>query len=228
MARLPRLIVPDLPHFVIQRGNDRQAIFRDDADRRRYLGALLDVARTHRLAIHAYVLMDDHVQILATPATAEGLGRTIQALGRRYVGWFNLRHGRNGTLWEGRYRCAVIESDRYLLTCMRYIELNPVRTGIVGRAADFPWSSAGHHLGQRPDQLLTDHRLFWALGNTPFERQVAWRCLLDQGVSDREGAQITDSVLKGWACGGEAFLAWLRDRTSRPVAPRPRGRPASG
>jgi putative transposase len=228
MARLPRLVVPGLPHHVIQRGNDRQSIFRDESDRHRYLEILQDVIRTHRLAIHAYVLMDNHVHILASPATAEGLSRTMQSLGRRYVGWFNARHGRSGTLWEGRFRCAVIETERYLLACMRYIELNPVRAGMVVRAGDYPWSSAGFHLGQRQSQLVTDHPLFWALGNTPFEREVAWRSLLDQGLPDQEVRKISESAFKGWACGSDEFLAWLKNRTERPVAPRPRGRPLAG
>lgn len=227
MARLPRLVVPDLPHHLIQRGNDGQRVFCDDFDRRRFLAVLHDVAHTHQLAIHAYVLMDNHVHLLATPAAADGLSRAMQSLGRRFVGWFNMRHGRSGTLWEGRFRCTVIEAERYLLTCMRFIELKPVSAGIVARAADYPWSSASFHLGQRQDQLVTDHRLFWALGNTPFERQAAWRLLLDQGLSDNESKQISDSALKGWACGSEPFLTWLRDRTPRPVAPRRRGRPTS-
>lgn len=228
MARLPRLVVPGLPHHVIQRGNDRQSIFRDDVDRRRYLETLLDAVRTHRLAVHAYVLMDNHVHLLASPASAQDLSRTMQSLGRRYVGWFNARHARSGTLWEGRFRCAVMETERYLLACMRYIELNPVRANMVARAGDYAWSSARFHLGQRQDQLITDHPLFWALGNTPFEREAAWRSLLDQGLSDLQVKQITESVFKGWACGGDAFLDWLKSRTERPVAPRPRGRPVSG
>lgn len=227
MARLPRLVVPGLPHLVIQRGNDRQPIFRDDVDRRRYLEILVDVARTNRLAVHAYVLMEDHVQLLASPAGADTLSRTMQSLGRRYVGGFNARHGRRGTLWEGRFRCAVIETERYLLDCMRFVELNPVRAGTVARAGDYAWSSARCHLGQRQDQLLTDHPLFWALGNTPFEREMVWRTMLEQGLPAHEVERLTESALKGWACGGKAFLASLKNRTDRPVAPRPRGRPVS-
>lgn len=228
MARLPRLVVPGLPHLVIQRGNDGQPIFRDEVDRRRFLQIMIDVARTHGLAVHAYVLMDDHVQLLASPAATDTLSRTMQSLGRRYVGAFNARHGRRGTLWEGRFRCTVIETERYLLDCMRFVELNPVRAGTVARAGDYAWSSARCHLGQGQDQLLTDHPLFWALGNTPFEREAVWRCMLEQGLPEHEVARLSESALKGWACGGNAFLASLKNRTARPVAPRPRGRPVSG
>lgn len=219
--------MPGLPHHVTQRGNDGQPIFRDDVDRRRYLEILQDVTRTHHLAVHAYVLMDNHMHMLASPATVEALSRTMQSLGRRYVGWFNARHGRSGTLWEGRFRCAVIETERYLLACMRYIELNPVRIGMVTRAGDYAWSSARFHLGQRQDHVITDHPLFWALGNTPFEREAAWRTLLDQGLPDLEAKKISEAALKGWACGSDEFLDWLKSRTARPVAPRPRGRPVS-
>lgn len=228
MARLPRLVVPGLPHHVIQRGNDSQSIFRDDVDRCRYLEDLLEVTRTNHVGVHAYVLMDNHAHILVSPATAEGLSKTMQSLGRRYVGWFNARHGRGGTLWEGRFRCAVIEAERYLLACMRYIELSPVRAGMVARAGEFAWSSARFHLGQRQDQLVTDHPLFWKLGNTPFERQAAWRSMLDQGLPDDDVKKLSESAFKGWACGSDAFLGWLRNRTERPVAPRPRGRPVTG
>jgi putative transposase len=167
-----------MPHHVIQRGNDGQSVFRDDVDRRRYLQILLEVTRAHHLAVHAYVLMDNHVLMLASPSTAEGLSRTMQSIGRRYVGWFNSRHGRSGTLWEGRFRCAVIETDGYLLACMRYVELNPVRAGLVARAGDYAWSSATFHLGQRQDPLVTDHPLFWTLGNTPFERESRYQLML--------------------------------------------------
>ncbi len=227
MARLPRLVVPGLPHLVIQRGNDGQPIFRDEVDRRRFVQNLTDVARTNGLAVHAYVLMEDHVQLLATPAATDSLSRTMQSLGRRYVGAFNARHGRRGTLWEGRFRCAVIETERYLLDCMRFVELNPVRTGKVAGAGDYAWSSARGHLGQCQDQLLTDHPLFWALGNTPFEREVVWRSMLEQGMPEHQVARLSESALKGWACGGDAFLAALKNRIARPVAPRPRGRPVS-
>ncbi len=164
MARMSRLAVAGHPHHLFQRGNDRTALFRDDADRERYLDCLREAAAAAKVALHAYVLMDDHVHLLATPAGAEGLSRMMQALGRNYVGWFNHRHQRSGTLWEGRFRSSLIEADSWLLPCMRYIELNPVRAGITVDAPAYRWSSARHHLGQGTDALLTDHALFWSLG----------------------------------------------------------------
>ncbi|MEY3381908.1 MAG: hypothetical protein RL468_2506, partial [Pseudomonadota bacterium] len=140
MARLARLTVADFPHHVIQRGNNRQPIFLDDADRRFMLDLLLEKASVLGVAIHAYVLMDNHFHLLATPRDSDGLPKMMQGVGRQYVRYFNKRYRRSGTLWEGRYRSNLIDSEAYLLTCMAYIELNPVRAGMVERAQDFPWS----------------------------------------------------------------------------------------
>jgi putative transposase len=223
VARLPRLTLAGYPHHVIQRGNDRRPIFVDDADRERYLVCLREVAGALGLAVHAYVLMPNHVHLLATPEAAGGLGRAMQALGRRYVRWFNDRHGRTGALFEGRYRATVIEADRYLLACMRYIELNPVRAALCEAPADFGWSSHRHHAGMSSDPLILDHPLYWALGNTPFERQLAYRRLFEQAVHDEELASIRGATHGGWLLGSAAFAGTLR--SPRRPARRPAGRP---
>ncbi|PXW97131.1 putative transposase [Sphaerotilus hippei] len=225
MARLSRLVLPGLPHHVIQRGHNRQAIFLDDADRQAYLAALQDVAASLRVAVHAYVLMAEHVHLLLTPPDEAALGLLMQGLGRRYVAAFNRRHGRSGTIWEGRYRATVIEPEPYTLPCMRYIEQNPVRAGLCLHAADWPWSSAAHHVGRRRDALISEPMPFWAQGNTPFEREMAWQRLLDEPLPDVQVQQMTDSALKGWVLGSGPFLARVGTSTGRPVAPRPRGRP---
>jgi putative transposase len=225
MARLSRLAVAGHQHHLFQRGNDGAALFRDDEDRERYLGFLREAAVAAKVALHAYALMDDHVHLLATPAGAEGLSRMMQALGRSYVGWFNQRHRRSGTLWEGRFRSCLIEADTWLLPCMRYIELNPVRAGIAADAAAYRWSSARHHLGQATDALLTDHALFWSLGNTPFDREAAWRGFLAQPVAPAEVQQITACCLRGWALGSASFLERMKEVAGRRLAPAKRGRP---
>ena len=225
MARLARLAQAGLTQHLIHRGNNRQPIVLDDEDRRSLLAALLESAATHKVAIHAYVLMDNHLHLLATPSTDEGLGRMMQSLGRRYVGAFNRRHGRSGTLWEGRYRAAPLEPETQLLAAMRCIELNPVRAGLVAQAKDYAWSSCQHHLGLRRDPLVNDHPCFWALGNTPFDREMRYRHLLDDGVSEQELRTLVESALKGWPLGSPRFLAELSKLAPRPVAPRPRGRP---
>lgn len=225
MARLPRLILPGQAHHVILRGNNRQALFYGDPDRQQMLAVLGEVAAQHGVAVHAYVLMDNHVHLLLTPPTAEALSRMMQALGRRYVGWFNARHQRSGTLWEGRFRAGVVEGDRHLLACMRYIESNPVRTGLCGEPAQWPWSSAAHHLGLSRQALITEHEQYWSMGNTPFEREHAYRDFMGQGVSPQEQAQFTDAALRGRPVASEAFLKPLAMDHGHIVVKRPRGRP---
>jgi putative transposase len=225
MARLPRLSLPGVPHHIIQRGNNRQPVFLDDLDRRTWLAALGEVSVEHGVEVHAYVLMPNHFHVLATPREPGAVSRMMQSLGRRYVAWFNHRHGRTGTLWEGRFRATIIDSERYFSVCMRYVELNPVRAGIVARAEEHPWSSARHHLGHWVDPLVTDHRLFWQLGNTPFDRQLAWRQLLEEAVAPAETAQVTHATLHGWALGSEGFAREAQSRTDRRVSAKPRGRP---
>ena len=178
MSRLPRLTLPGYPHHIVQRGNNRQAIFGDEADYQRLLDELKAQAAAHQVAVHAYVLMTNHLHLLVTPETADGVPLMMQGLGRAYVRYFNRRHDRSGTLWEGRYRSTVIEAERYLLACMTYIELNPVRAGMVAAPADYPWSSYAHHAGLRADPLLKPHPLYWAMGNTPFAREHAYAQLV--------------------------------------------------
>jgi putative transposase len=174
MARLPRLTLPGYPHHIIQRGNNRQMIFADTQDFATMMALLAENAHKFAVAVHAYVLMDNHFHLLATPATAEALPLMMQAVGRSYVRYFNQRHARTGTLWEGRYRSTLIETERYLLACMVYIDLNPVRAGMVAQPGAWQWSSHAHYLGQRIDKLVTPHALYWALGNTPFAREAAY------------------------------------------------------
>ncbi|MBA4215408.1 MAG: transposase [Polaromonas sp.] len=227
MARLPRLTVPGYPHHVIQRGNNRQPIFASDSDRQRLLALLAEYAVEFGVAIHAYVLMGNHFHLLATPSTTEGLPRMMQAVGRRYVRYFNDRQGRSGTLWEGRYRSTLIETERYLLVCMAYIDLNPVRAGMVAQARDFPWSSHGHYIGQRQDRLITPHPLVWTLGNTPFAREAAYADMVHAGVGAAQQAALTDAALRGWALGGPEFVAELQKQTDRRPSQMRAGRPFS-
>ncbi|MHB1112950.1 MAG: REP-associated tyrosine transposase [Acidovorax defluvii] len=226
MARLPRLTLPGYPHHIIQRGNNRQMIFADTQDFATMLALLAENAQKFAVAVHAYVLMDNHFHLLATPATAEALPLMMQAVGRSYVRYFNQRHGRSGTLWEGRYRSTLIETERYLLTCMVYIDLNPVRAGMVTQPGAWPWSSHAHYLGQRIDKLVTPHALYWALGNTPFAREAAYAGLVQAGVGSGDQAALTDAALTGWALGDAEFVAELQKKSPRRVAKAKAGRPA--
>jgi putative transposase len=228
MARLPRLTLPGYPHHVIQRGNNRQPIFVAPTDRQLLLDLLEDNATKFDVAIHAYVLMGNHFHLLVTPSTAEGLPQMMQAVGRRYVRLFNDSQGRTGTLWEGRYKSTLIQTDRYLLACMAYIDLNPVRAGMVAQAADYAWSSHGHYVGLRADKLVTPHPLYWELGNTPFAREGAYADLVQSGVTAQQQADLTQSALRGWALGGAGFVADLQKKTERRVSRGAAGRPFSG
>ncbi len=225
MARLPRLTLADRPHHVIQGGNNRQAIFVDRTDQELLLALLGENATRFGVALHAYVLMSNHFHLLATPPTSDGLPQFMQAVGRRYVRHFNDRHGRSGTLWEGRYKSTLIQTDRYLLACMVYIDLNPVRAGEVAEARDFPWSSHAHYAGLRHDKLLTPHPLYWALGNTPFAREAAYAELVRTGVSAVDQTTLTQATLHGWAAGDQHFVEALQQATDRRVAKAKPGRP---
>ena len=225
MARLPRLSLAGHPHHVIQRGNDRQAIVRDDQDRERLLALWVEHSRAFGVAVHAYVLMDNHFHLLLTPDTSEGLPQMMQAVGRAYVRYFNLRHHRTGTLWEGRYRSNLIESERYLLACMGYIDLNPVRAGLVEQAQDYRWSSHRHCIGQASDKLVTLHALYWALGNTPFAREAAYAELVQTGLAGSMREDLTRSALSGWALGSAEFVGELQQGTPRRLSPGKAGRP---
>lgn len=226
MARLPRLVVPRQPHHVIQSGSGDQAIFSDPEDYTAFLGWLKEASRQFGVAIHAYVLMPTHVRLLATPSDATGLSRMMQWVGRYYVPYFNARYQRNGTLWQGRYKATVLEPVRYLLVCSRYIELAPLRTGLVADATNYRWSSIAHHVGSELNPLITDHPLFWALGNTPFDRELAYRAWIDQGTGRDELALLDEATGKGWPLGSDRFIDDLGRQLARRVTPARRGRPS--
>jgi putative transposase len=227
MARLPRLTVPGYPHHIIQRGNNRQPIFASAADYKALLTLLEEHSREAKVAVHAYVLMSNHFHLVATPETADGIPQMMQAVGRRYVRYFNQLQARTGTLWEGRYRSTLIQAERYLLACMVYLDLNPVRAGIAQGPADYPWSSHAHHVGITTDRLVTPHPLYWELGNTPFAREVAYAELVHAGIPAEQQAALTDSALRGWALGDRDYVAELQRRTARRVAKTHAGRPKS-
>ena len=225
MARLARLYVPDQPQHVILRGLDQQPAFVDDQDYELFIDCLKAAARDHHLAVHAWVLMPGAVQLLVTPSDESSLPKAMQAVGRRYVAHFNRRYARRGTLWEGRYRATVIEGERFFLLASRVVELAPVRNHLVTAAEDYRWSSYRHHIGLTVDSLITDHPLYWALGNTPFERQRAYRELCEQPFDERETTQLMQATLKGWVLGSDTYREWASRTANRRVSPLPRGRP---
>ena len=225
MARLPRLTFAGYPHHIILRGNNRQAIFMDSADFQRMLALLQNHAKERDVQVHSYVLMSNHLHLLLTPLQNDSLPKMMQAVGRTYVLYFNKRHGRSGTLWEGRYRSALIQTERYFLACMAYIDLNPVRAGMVAQAADYPWSSHGHYIGRQNEAWLTPHPMYWEMGNTPFAREAAYAAMIQAGVNQEQQQALTSSALSGWALGEKSFVQGLQKQTSRRVNPAKAGRP---
>jgi len=216
VARLPRLVVAGQAHLIVQRGHSGTAVFADEVDRAAYLAALREAAAAERVQVHAYALLPTEVLLLVTPAERLALSRLMQALGRRYVAAHNRRHGRSGTLWDGRFRCGVVEPGATRLQALCLID---------GAAADPGITSAAHRLGGPREGLLIDPPEYWQLGNTPFEREAAYRRLLDTGVAAAPAARLRSAALGGWAAGSADFRAGLAAATSRPTQPRPRGRP---
>lgn len=223
--RRPRLDLPNIPQHLTHRGVNRAATFLDEDDYGAYLQALDACARQHNVLLHGYVLMTNHVHLLVSAPVAGSISRMMQAIGRRYVRAFNARHGRTGTLWEGRYKSCLVDGDRYLLACLRYIELNPLRAAMVVRAQDYRWSSVHAHLGLLPDHRLSFRAEFMALGRDSMQRAYAWQQLLDEAISADEIAALRDYVRQERAYGSARFQSMVEKTLNRPVVVRPPGRP---
>lgn len=225
MPRQPRLDLPGYAMHVTQRGVNRCAIFADEADRHHYRRLLREASKAHSVAIHAFVLMDNHVHLLLTSSQAGGLSRAMREVGQNYVQAFNARHGRSGTLWQGRFKSCLVDSDRYLLTVIRYIELNPVRAALVDKPEDYRWSSVHTHLGKACDPLITPHPLYLALGSGPTERQSVYERWLRAGVNEEDLVAIRQHLAQERVLGNERFQHMIGKTFNRPVACRTRGRP---
>lgn len=225
MARLPRLSVAGQPALVLQRGNNRQSVFVGPDDYLHYLDSLRMAAREHDLAVHAYGLRANHVHLVATPRGPDSLSLTMQAVGRRYARYFNRVAGRTGTLWEGRFRSALFDPETWMLPAMLYVEGNAVRAGEVGSPEFDRWSSYRHHAGIEASPFVSDHSAYWALGNTPFERQSSYKMLSAEGLSGRTLDTLRRHGHSGWPLGEAAFLDRLEKLGARRVQPLPKGRP---
>jgi putative transposase len=209
-----------MPQHVIQRGSNRSAFFAGDSDYQFFLDCLRAACEQYGCQVHAYTLMTNHAHLLMTPRTGFAIGSVMQAVGRRYVRRFNDTYGRTGPLWEGRYKAAVVETKQYLFACHRYIELNPVRAGLVDHPRDYPWSShRANALGAR-DPIVTPHDEYLALGADARTRQAAYRSLFDAGLDDSTLGAIRDATNKGWVLGSKRFrdeIATLLDRRTQPT-----------
>lgn len=222
MARQPRLDLPGIPQHVVQRGNNRLPCFLDDADRRRYLTLLGEALLDTDCKLHAYVLMDNHVHLLTTPPKIGAVARLMQKLGLGYVGQFNARHRRTGTLWEGRYKVSLVDSESYVLHCHRHIDLNPVRARMTDDPTTFPWSSCASHCGLRQEATLSPHPQYTTLAATPEARAEAYRQLLHEALSDDDLKAIRTYLQQQRALGRDDFRAMVEAKTHASPASGPR------
>ena len=229
MARLARLYVPGMPQHVILESQVTALAFRDAEDLICFAETLREASKALGFAIHAYALLPHAVHLLGSPADADSVPSTMQALGRRYVALHNRRHGRQGPLWEGRYRATVIDPEQHLLFTSRIIEsLSGDVATLNGGGQILPGprrSSYPHHVGLAIDPTITDHPIYWALGNTPFERQRAYRSLAEQPLANEIVTHLIDATRKGWILGDAAFQARCERLANRRIVPLPRGRP---
>jgi putative transposase len=225
MARHGRYFLANQPLHVIQRGNNREPVFFHESDYRQYKEWLQEAADAYGCAVHAYVLMTNHVHLLVTPAAPDALPRTMQSLGRRYVRQVNRLYQRTGTLWEGRYRAAPIDSDEYFFSCCRYIELNPVRAGMARHPRDYVWSSYRAHAEGKHDPLAVEPPIFRRLGNTAIERRKSYRNLFRQPLAEKFLDDLRAATNGGWALGNDRFKQKIAKALGRRVTPLPAGRP---
>ena len=227
MARHPRLNLAGVPQHVVQRGNNRRPTFFTEGDFRAYLDYLHEAAEAHGCDVHAFVLMTNHVHLLMTPLETDSISRAMQALGRRYVRYVNRARERSGTLWEGRYKATLVDGQRYFLACCRYIEMNPVRAGIVSNPAAYKWSSYRTHALGHVDPIVREHPEYTALGSSVSARASAYRALFVPD-SDEVLGEIRNTLQRGWPLGSDNFKDGIESALARAVRPPKRGRPLSG
>ena len=225
MARLPRLYAPSVVQHVVQRPIDGRRLFEGPDDCAVFVEILGDAVRANGVALHAWTLTPLEFRFLGTPSSAEAIGRAMQAIGRRYVPLVNKRNGRAGSLWQPRYRSTLIDADTYLLASMRHVEERPVVLGFVDDVGAWPWSSHAHHIGRARQSWVTDHRLYWALSDTPFERQAAYRAFVEAPAPVALRERVDQAVERGWFLGDAAFVATFEADLSRRAHPRAAGRP---
>ncbi|KJV06492.1 REP-associated tyrosine transposase, partial [Methylocucumis oryzae] len=220
MARLARVCPIGIPQHVIQRGNNRQVCFADEQDFAAYAGWLKDSSKKYQVEIHAWVLMSNHVHLLCTPQSPNALSQLMQSLGRQYVRYFNLRHQRTGTLWEGRFKSCLVQEDDYLMQLYRYIELNPVRAGMVKQPSDYVWSSYRINALGKPSELCTPHAVYLALGKDTNERQANYRDLFKHPIEGKLLQDIRLAINKSMALGSEQFKAEIEHLSGRRMTPK--------
>lgn len=225
MPRKPRFFLPGVVCHVVQQGHSLQPVFFDVADYSVYLAYLAEAAERYACAIHAYVLMNNHVHLLVTPQDKQGISRMMQYVGRYYVPYVNDTYGASGTIWQGRFKASLIDEEAYLLTCMRYIELNPVRAGVARSAAFYRWSSYRANAQTKPNELLTPHRLYLSLGRTRKARSERYKSLFKVAIDEHLLTDLRNAWHSGTPLGGEKFIKQIERRLRCKVGQARRGRP---
>lgn len=225
MPRRPRIHLDGVPLHIVQRGHNRQPCFYAVADYLAYLEWLGEASRRADCQVHAYALMTNHVHLLVTPGDAQSVSRMMVALGRQYVPYINAAYQRSGTLWEGRYKSSLVQSEAYLLACMRYIELNPVRAAMCQDPADYRWSSYRANALGEAQSWLTPHPLYATLGQDEASRLAAYRALFDQVLPEKIVADIRLALNQTQPLGNSRFLDAIEQATGQRREPKSRGRP---
>jgi putative transposase len=228
MPRLTRIAPVGVPQHVIQRGNNRQICFGSESDMAAYINWLKEYAEKYDVEVHAWVLMTNHVHLLCTPKRDFAISKMMQSLGRSYVRYFNYSYGRSGTLWEGRFKSCLVESENYLLEVYRYIELNPVRANMVDEPSKYKWSSYQCNALGKESSLRTPHALYKQLGCSKLERQSCYRELFKVHVSERLISELRKATHSGLALGGENFVKKIETLRNTHVSERSVGRPLGG
>ena len=228
MPRKPRFFLPDLPAHIVQRGHSREPVFFEKEDYRAYLNWLKEASERYECAIHAYVLMTNHIHILATPKARNSISMLMQYIGRHYVPYINYTYGTSGSIWEGRYKSNIIHDEAYLLTCMRYIELNPVRAAMVKNPGAYQWSSYQANALGKDDELVTPHPLYQALGRNKSQRLAAYKALFKAHIDNEELGVIRASWQTGTPLGNDYFKQKVEDKLKCKVGQARRGRPLKG
>ena len=225
MPRRSRINFADVPQHIIQRGNNRQATFFAKEDYRFYLDHLFEASRKYGCVVYAYALMTNHVHLLASASKPYDLSRMMQHVGRYFVRYINRVYKRTGTLWEGRFKASLVDTETYFLRCCRYIECNPVRAGMVRGPGEYPWSSYRHHAFGMVDKLLAPHEQYERLASSDEARQLAYRELFATELDEKELSEIRDTANRGWPLGGDRFKDEIERALQCAVRPPKRGRP---
>ncbi len=225
MARLVRVSPVGVPQHIVQRGNNRQACFGGEEDMKAYLNWLKEFSKKKKVEVHAWVLMTNHVHLLCTPQKEEGISQMMQSIGRMYVRYYNYTYQRSGTLWEGRFKSSLVQSEKYLLELYRYIELNPVRAGMVDDPSEYSWSSYTCNALGVKSELQTPHSEYLLLGKSDEERLENYRALFKAHVNAELLKEIRMCANKGLALGNERFTTQIETLTNRRITPRKAGRP---